>query len=341
MASVGGPPYRVVQWTTGKIGAEAVRGIVAHPHLRLLGCYAHAPEKVGRDVGDLCGLPPVGVVATDDVDALLALKPDCVSYMPYRPDFDHVVRILESGVDVVTTLYMLSGLGNGEDVHRRIVEATRRGGSSLLAGGIYPGHTNNVAMALSAMCARIDCITMMESLELSSYENEKMLRIMGFDGEVDDPAVVAMAEATNGSFKDAIRTMAHEYGLTLDDVTFEVEFAAAIRDLDFGFMTIGEGRIAGIRGFVSGVVDGVPRFRCGFTWVMGAEMTPAWPIAHGYAIDIDGDPPVRCVFERVDAAVGGELTVAMAVVNAIPDVCRAAPGILNLQGLPYVKGGMT
>jgi len=331
---------RVVQWTTGKIGAEAVRGIVAHPELELVGCFAFSPDKVGRDVGELCGVDPLGVLATDDIDALLGLAPDCVSYMPYSPNFDHVVRILESGANVVTTLYMLSGSGNGDDVHDRIVAAADRGGASLLAGGIYPGHANNVAMALSAMCARVDCISLLESLELSSYENEKMFRSMGFDGEVGDPSVVDLCERTNGSFKDMVRVMAHEMGVELDEMRFDVEFAAADRTLDFGYMKIGKGRIAGIKGVVSGVVDGTPRVQCGFAWAMGEEMTPRWPITHGYSIEITGDPSVSCTFSRVDTARGGELTVAMPVVNAIPDVCAAPPGIVNFQALPYAKASM-
>ena len=210
----------------------------------------------------------------------------------------------------------------------------------MLAGGIYPGHANNVAMALSAMCAHVDCISLLESLELSSYENEKMFRTMGFDGEVGDPAIAQLCEATNGSFKDCIRAMAHEMGVVLDEVRFDVEFAAATRTLDFGYMTIGEGRIAGIKGVVSGIVDGVPRFRCGFAWAMGDEMTPRWPITHGYSIEITGKPTVQCTFSRVDTLKGGELTVAMPVVNAIPDVCAAPPGIVNFQALPPTKARM-
>jgi hypothetical protein len=332
--------YRVVQWTTGKIGAEAVRGILGHPHLELVGAYAFSPEKVGCDVGEVCGLAPIGVTASSDVDALLELTPDCVSYMPYRPDFDHVVRILESGVNIVTTLYMLAGWGNGDAVRDRILAAAERGGASLLAGGIYPGHANNVAMALSAMCARVDCISLLESLELSTYHNEKMFRIMGFDGEVGDPAIVELCEATNCSFKDCVRTMAHEMGVELDEVRFDVEFAAADRALDFGFMTIGQGRIAGIKGVVSGIADGSPRFRCAFSWALGDDMTPRWPITHGYSIEITGEPDVHCTFSRVDTVRGGELTVAMPVVNAIPAVCAAPPGVVNFQALPYVKASM-
>src|SRR3954454_17272361 len=102
---------RVVQWTTGNVGQRSVRAIVAHPDLELVGCYAWSADKVGQDAGTLSGIDPVGVLCTDDIDALLALAPDCVSYMPYRPDIDHVVRILEAGVNVVSTMYMLSGIG--------------------------------------------------------------------------------------------------------------------------------------------------------------------------------------------------------------------------------------
>ena len=75
---------RVVQWTTGNVGKRSVRALVAHPDLELVGCYAFSTDKVGRDVGELCGIDPVGVVATDDVDALLGMKPDCVVYTPTR-----------------------------------------------------------------------------------------------------------------------------------------------------------------------------------------------------------------------------------------------------------------
>ena len=178
--------YRVVQWTTGKIASAAVRGILDHPALTLVGCYAWSPEKVGKDVGTLCGLAPIGVAATDDVDALIALRPDCVSYIPYSPNFDHVIRILEAGINITTPMYQLCGWGNGEEMRQRIIAACERGGATLLSSGVYPGHANHMAMALSATCTRVDCISIQESLQLSEYENEKMFRIMGFDGEVGE-----------------------------------------------------------------------------------------------------------------------------------------------------------
>ena len=92
-------PIRIVQWTTGNVGKRSVRAVVAHPELELVGCYAWSDDKAGRDVGELCGIEPVGVEATNDVDALLALRPDCVVYNPMWPDTDELVRILEAGVN--------------------------------------------------------------------------------------------------------------------------------------------------------------------------------------------------------------------------------------------------
>ena len=82
--------YRVVQWTTGNIGVKSVHAIVENSQLELVGCYAWSPAKVGRDVGELLGLEPLGVLATDDVDALIALKPDCVVYNQMFADVDYL-----------------------------------------------------------------------------------------------------------------------------------------------------------------------------------------------------------------------------------------------------------
>ena len=204
-----------MQWTTGKTGSAAVRGMVGHPVLDLVGCYAWSADKVGKDVGELCGIDPIGITATDDIDALLALRPDCVVYTPYRPEFDHVVRILESGANVVTSMYMLSGRGYGEEPTARIRDAALRGGSSLYSSGIYPGHAPMVALAASAMCRRIDRISVLESLDIQGYANEKMFRAQGFDLEPDDPQAPVMVEASCGSFKDQIPVMARALGIEI------------------------------------------------------------------------------------------------------------------------------
>jgi hypothetical protein len=334
---------RIVQWTTGNVGRQSVTAIAGNPGLELVGCYAWSPDKVGRDIGELCGLGPLGVTATDDVDALLALEPDCVSYMPYRPDFDHVVKILESGCNMVTTMYRLAGREYGDDVLARIEDATQRGQSSLYASGVYPGHAPMVGLAASAMCSRIDRISILESLDIRGYESERMCRSMGFDRAVDDPEAPRALEEACGSFKDQIAVMARALAVELDEIRFEPEFATATTTLDLGFMTIQKDHIAGFKGVISGVAHGRPVIQCQFVWKLGDDMTPSWPVEDGYVIEIEGDPRVRCRLEPMDISpiVGAHFdagtTTAMPAVNAIPDVCAAPPGILNRVSLPFVK----
>src|SRR5262249_15559432 len=129
---------RVVQWTTGNVGKQSATAIARSRCLELVGCYAWSADKVGRDVGELCGLDPRGASATHDVDALLALRPDCVVYTPMWPSVDELVRVLGAGVNVVTTAAFINGRRLGAD-RDRLVEACERGRSSLFGTGISPG----------------------------------------------------------------------------------------------------------------------------------------------------------------------------------------------------------
>jgi hypothetical protein len=318
-----------------------VRAMAAHPGFEIVGCYAFSPDKVGRDVGELCGIAPLGVLATDDVDALLALQPHCVTYMPYRPDFDHLQRILDAGINVVTTMYMLAGRGYGDDVAARIEAAASRGGASLYASGVYPGHAPMVGLAASAMCARVDRITVLESLDMSGYANEKMFRAMGIDLAPDDPDAARAVEASCGSFRDQIAVMAHALAVDLDEIRFTAEFATADDTTDFGFMTVQKGRVAGFKGVIAGIVGDVSRIECQFVWKLGDAITPNWPVAHGYIVEIHGEPSVRCRLEPIGDHFDGAVTTAMPVVNAIPAVCAAPAGIVNRGELPFVRGAHT
>ena len=147
--------YRVVQWTTGNVGKSSVSAIAKNPTLELVGCYAWSDDKVGRDVGELVGIEPLGVAATNDIDALLALKPDAVVYNPMWIDVDELVRILEAGVNVVASASFITGanLGDGRD---RLADACQRGGSTLFGSGVSPGFAEMLAIVAGTACDRID-----------------------------------------------------------------------------------------------------------------------------------------------------------------------------------------
>ena len=162
--------YRVIQWGTGRVGTDAVTGIVGHPDLELVGAWVHSAEKDGRDVGELCGMQPLGVYATRDKDALLAMPADCVSYATARTwgqdpmtTVAELERILRSGKNVVNVAWpaLVNSRGVGGGVHERLQEACLAGGSSLYTGGIDPASAawasrsqRSPSPARSAACVR-------------------------------------------------------------------------------------------------------------------------------------------------------------------------------------------
>jgi hypothetical protein len=339
---------RIVQWNTGIVGTAAVRGIAEHPQLELVGCYAHSKPKVGRDVGELCGIPALGVTATDDVEKLLALRPDCLLYMPLFPDVDLMVRFLEAGVNVVSTSYFITGRALGEAATARLEAAARRGGATLYGSGINPGLANVFALVSTGVCRRVDRISVLESVDCTHYDSGETWRRVGIGRPVSDPALPAMARELTSVFADAVEMMADALATPLDEIRYDVEFAAATQRIELAFMTIEPGCASGLRHRWSGIVAGRPLIELGVVWKLGYTMEPDWPLEQGYVIEIDGLPNVRSRLEIVHpegwAAPDFGTITAMPAVHAIPAVCAAAPGIALAHELPllaaaHVAGG--
>src|SRR5438552_3895440 len=162
--------YRVIQWSTGNVGTFALRCIVGHPELELAGVWAHSTAKAGKDAGELCGLGRVGVCATTDGEALLALDADCVCYTAtadLRPfeAVEDVARILASGKDVVSSsiVPLVHPQSFFPEVREKLEDACRRGGTSFFTSGVDPGFANDVLpLTLSGLCERWEEIRILE-----------------------------------------------------------------------------------------------------------------------------------------------------------------------------------
>ena len=338
--------FRVVQWTTGNVGQRSVLAILANPALELVGCYAWGREKVGRDAGELCGAGPTGVVATDDIASLLALAPDCVVYNPKWPDVNELVRILESGCNVVTTAAFITGHALGDD-RARVIDACERGRSSIFGSGMNPGLANLLGLVSAGVCDRVDSITIVESVDSTGYDSPDTELPIGYGRPIDDPELSAMTEAGTAVFGDAVRLVADALGLTLDEVRCEAEYAQTTEHLDLGSWEIGAGCVAGIAVSWQGISNGRAVVQLNARWRKGAHLEPDWQVEHGYLVDIQGEPCVRTRLEVYPAAdfvatsfkdymVLGMIMTALPAVNAIPQVCHAPPGIVTYLDLPFV-----
>ena len=345
-------PLRVVQWTTGNVGRRSLRAIASNPELELVGCYVHGEAKVGRDAGELAGLGAdhkLGVEATNDADALIALRPDCVSYNPMWPDVGEMVKILEAGIDVVSTAAFVTGHGLGEEARERIEAACRRGGSSIFGTGMNPGFANLLALVSAGICDRIDSITVLESVDSSGYDSPETEQPIGFGHPITEPRLQEMVRDGTAVFGDAVHMMADALRIELDEVRCDAGFAVATQDMELGPMTIREGCVGGIEASWKGLAGGKAVIDLQVRWRKGQHLDPDWQVEHGYVVEIQGQPCVKTKLEIrpprdfqaksfEDYMQLGMIITALPAINAIPAVCAAAPGIRTYDELPLVSG---
>src|SRR5437588_8362878 len=347
-------PYKVIQWATGNVGQLALRAIIEHPELELVGLLVHSPDKAGKDAGELAGVGAVGVRATNDVDEILALEADAVSYMAtgdLRPweAVEDMARVLESGKNVVSTSVVALIYPPAADPKavERLEEACRKGRTSCFTSGIDPGYANDLLpLALSGVVERVDSVRVMEILNYNTYmQPEVLFDTMGFGKPLDDTPILLLPGILTQAWGPVIRVLAAGLGVTLDDIreTYEREPAAETFQTPVG--TIEKGTAAGLRFEVQGMVAGKPRIVLEHVTRMGDDVAPQWPQPLGkgcYRVLISGNPnltmDLQIEGEDGDHNTGGLVTTAMRVLNAIPAVCDAAPGLLSVLDLPLVTG---
>lgn len=338
---------RVVQWTTGNVGRKSVHAIVANSDLELVGCYAWASDKVGKDVGELCGIDALGVTATDDIDALLALKPDCVVYNPMFADVDELVRILGAGINVVTTSEFITGhqLGPQRD---HIIAACEQGGATIFGSGINPGFIQLFAVVTAGLSDRVDRISIVESFDTTIYNSPATEIPMGFGYPIGHPDLHAITEHGSRIFREAVCLVADALGVELDDIRCDTEYAQTTEDLELpGDWTIAAGCVAGIDVRWKGILDGREVVEIRGVWTKGQSLAPAWSTTFGYTITVEGrptitstlsfEPPPDFVAETLDDYIMLGLTItAMPAITAIPAVVAAPPGIATYNDLPLL-----
>ena len=345
-------PYRVVQWGTGNVGRLALKAIIGHPDLDLVGLKVHSPDKVGRDAGELCGLSPVGVAATDDPAAVLALKPDCVSYMAtgdLRPDeaVNDMCRLLEAGINVVSTSVV--PLVYPPAAEPRAVEkleaACRTGNTSCFTSGIDPGFANDlVPLTLMSACERVDSVRIMEILNYATYDQPEVLfGTMGFGQPLDSTPLLLFPGALTLAWGPIVRMIAAALDVELDEVRETHERRAADETFTIPPGTVEAGTMAGLRFEVQGIVGGRPAIVVEHVTRLRDDIAPDWPQPGGagsYRIVIQGSPSMTCELELMgddgDHNTGGLVATAMRVLNAVPAVCAAPPGLLSTLDLPLV-----
>ncbi len=341
---------RVVQWTTGNVGKQSVPAIMRRPDMELVGCYAWSPDKAGRDVGELCRLDPIGVIASNDPEALLSLKPDCVVYNPMWRNIDEMVRILEAGVNIVSTAAFITGHSLGAD-RDRISDACARGRSTIFGTGISPGFVELLAIVAAGACDRVDMVRVVEEADTTAYDSPDTEIAAGFGRPIDDPGLQTMTATGTGVFGEAVRMIGDALGVEFDEVRCRAEYAQTTRDLDLGSWKIAAGCVAGIYATWQGCVKDKTVVELTVRWRKGQTLDPDWQVGMGHSIEIAGRPTINLTLGFLpppdfaattmeEFMVLGHIMTAVPAINAIPAVVAAPPGIVTYTdlALPLPKG---
>ncbi len=336
--------HRVIQWATGTVGVHAVPAIVRHPDLDLAGLWVHSDDKAGRDAGELCGIDPVGVTATQDVDALLALDADCICYTAHsdvRPGevVDDICRMLAAGKNVVNTSFVALLYPEQAGFHEQLEAACRAGGTSFFTSGIDPGYGNaGITIGALGLCQDVRKVRMMEIVNYASWDNPfTLFEIMGF-GKADTAQSLLLAPGSMTlAWGPVVALVSTSLGLQLDEIAESHEVLLADEDVSIASGVVEAGTISGMRFEIKGIVDGEERVVVEHVTRLQDADAPHWPQGEGYRILVEGEPNLKLEVtlssDLGDHNHAGCLATAMHVVNAIPAVVAADPGVLTLLDL--------
>ncbi|MEP4149310.1 MAG: dihydrodipicolinate reductase [Halioglobus sp.] len=342
--------FKVIQWATGGVGQAAIAYIAAHPQLELVGCWVSSDEKAGRDVGEICGLPLMGVTATNDADALIALDADCVMYSPVMADRGLVIRLLASGKNVVTPLgWFYPGDRDVSDLEAACAE----GGSTLHGTGIHPGGiTERFPLMVSALSASITHVRAEEFSDIRTYGAPAVISdIMLFGKTPEEAAASPMVQFLGDGFGQSMEMVAAELGFDVDPDPLALhEVAVATAPIESPIGVIEPGLVAAQRFTWQLTVRGEPVVTVRVNWFMGEEHLDAgWGFGEGgerFEVEVTGDPSSQVTFhgwhpESIAAGLErnpGIVATANHGVSAIPYVCQAEPGIKTYLDLPLIAG---
>jgi len=337
--------YRVIQWATGNIGQRALAASIRHPDLEVVGLRVYGVDKIGVDAGVIADTgSTTGVLATDDVDALVALDAECVLYMTSRLDLDELCRLLASGKNVVSTCSELLWARRAlpADQVELLEKACGQGGVSLFATGSSPGFISEVLpIALLLLERRVDRVVIEEFANMSQRPSPKLLfEVMGF-GREPGPVDERRAHHMRFNFGPPLEALAERVGIPIDRVEARAVVAATTKPVTIAAGEIHQGRVAAQRTIVAAMEGDRERLVFQATWYCSTELDHDWELGEtGWRVTIEGDAPLKIdIAFPVDldhlASVTPGLTAHPAV-NAVIPVCEAAPGLVTSADLGVI-----
>ncbi|MCU1639958.1 MAG: diacylglycerol kinase [Nocardia sp.] len=358
---------KVAVWGPGSMGLPALRAVIDHPELELVGLVVHSEAKAGRDAGALCGIPDTGVLATRGAATILTGDADVIVYSAaanLRPAeaIADMAAALRAGKDVVScsVVPLVFPAAVAGALTDDLTAACAAGGTSFFNTGIDPGFANDILpLVLTGLSRSIESIRVTEMFNYGTYPDVgAVYEILGFGKPPEYQAFAATPGVFTFGWGPVLHQLAAGLGAEIDHIDEQVERIATEFAFDTLTGTVEAGTIAAMRSTLTAYIGGAPRLVVDHVSRMHDDLAPHWPqpqisiTPHDfgypgisgrgtYRVEIEGSPTMRCeleMAERHDHDLGARVAGATRMVNAIPAVHRAAPGLLSALDLPLVTG---
>jgi hypothetical protein len=344
--------YKIIQWATGNVGKASLRSIIETADFELVGLFVYSDEKVGRDAGEFCGMDKVGVVATNDIEEILAIKADCVVFNGLGDTKDAaateaiICRLLASGKNVVSTAITrhIHKSAMTDQMRENLEAACREGNSSFFSSGINPGFSAEfLPIALSGIADRIDHIHAIELVDMAHYSSRQIVHEaigMGKPKDFRTPLENDGPVEAN-PYYTSVLLIQDAFNITFDEVVRSQEKALAQEAIECPWGMVEKGTIAALRMRLQGIIDGKPCFTSDMVWKVTDEVPPGWPTGNSsWEVTIEGDPQMKCRFD-IDSKSGRTVShvTSMAALNCVRDLIQATPGIKTRLDFTFTSGG--
>jgi hypothetical protein len=321
---------RVMHFGLGPIGAAIVKQVAARPGFKIVGAIDIDTAKVGRDLGDVVGLPKrLGAkVSPDAIKALKAAKPDVVvlcTSSSIKEVLPQIEAILKTKTAIVSTTEELSYPGYTHIRQARQIHAmAKKAKVAVLATGVNPGFAMDaLPIVLTAVCERVDrvIVNRVQDARIRRLPFQQKigagLTTEQFQKKVDDGSV------RHVGLTESIAMIADALGWTLDRITDDIHPKLAAVTISSEFLAVDPGYVCGIIQDGIGYRKNEPVIKLHMEAYLGSPETYD-------SIEIEGSPNLSV---KIAGGIHGDVATASIVVNSIPKVLKASPGLHTMRDL--------
>lgn len=322
---------RVIHYGLGPIGVETAKLVLRKSRMEIVGAVDIAPDKAGRDLGEVIGLPErLNIpVSGDAKDLFRRVEADVVIHTAssrIRDIAPQLMEMVEAGLHVVSSSEeLLFPMNENTELLREVHRLALGKKVSVLGTGVNPGFVMDaLPLFLTGVCEEVEALRIERVVDAASRRYPLQKKIGAGMTVEEFREKTARKVMGHVGLVESLNLVAHHLGIQLDDVVETIDPVLAEKPVITAYFDLKKGEVAGIHHVARGIHKGEMPLLLVLDMYIGA------PDPHD-SIVIRGTPNIQM---RIDGGVAGDQATAAVLVNTVPAVIAAKPGIVTVKDLP-------